>query len=244
MRTIFLSVLVLCVLVCTISCTNNSAETAKPLTKEEQLQKNLDTLKAVIQDGDLITRMNDNVMSYQIRVLNANDRTFSHAGIIMTKDGKKIVCNIDAGPKGMDTVRYEAIDSFLNLKDNSICGLFRYKLSNEERQAFLNELNAYHDKRAKFDHAFDPDTDSLVYCTEMIAKSLDRATAGRISIKGHRPPEHTIPMFAKFFKDIWPANKMKKILATRVYISIDDLYLRPECVELMRFPLKFFPGQE
>src|ERR1700694_2128618 len=81
------------------SCTINSTDTKKPLTKEQEILNNIDTLKAVAREGDLITRMNDNIVSFHVKNLNETDKAFSHAGVIVMKDGKKLVCNIDAGDK-------------------------------------------------------------------------------------------------------------------------------------------------
>jgi hypothetical protein len=225
------------------ACTNPSAPPSKPLTKEEEIQQNIDTLKAVAENGDLITRMNDNLISFNIKSLNPTDKSFSHAGVVTTVNGQKMVCNIDAGPKGMDTVRYDPIDSFINPKQNYNCALFRYELAPAERDSFLRNLDHFHNDHAHFDHVFDLGTDSLVYCSEMISKSLTRATNGRISFKEIPIPKHMLPLMEKFFQDQAPGNQLHAIVTSRKYVPIDELYLRPDCHELMRFPLKYFPGQ-
>src|SRR5688500_16018532 len=150
MRIAFLAVFVLVASTLT-SCLVDSEAKHPQLTPEQEIQRNLDTLKMIAQDGDMVTRMNDNIISFHVKNLNHTDKTFSHAGIIVTRDGQKMVCNIDANDKGKDTVRYEPIDSFLNPKDNYICGLFRFKLTDTEREDFIAELNRYHDDDARFD---------------------------------------------------------------------------------------------
>ena len=152
------------------SCTTKNNDPDPKLTPEQLIQKNIDKLKNTVQDGDLITRWNDNIISYQIRNLNDSDRSFSHCGIVMTRNGHTVVCNIDANENRWDTVRYDPIDSFINPKENFQCALFRYKLSETEKQDFLKELNAYHERNAHFDKVFDLGTDSLIYCSEMVAK--------------------------------------------------------------------------
>ena len=223
------------------SCTSRPAEKKIELTPEQLTQQKIDSLKSIAREGDLITRMNDNIISFHLKNFNLTDKSFSHAGVVVMKNGQKLVCNIDANEKGLDTVRYDPIDSFISPKDNYICGLFRYKLSETEKQNFLNEINAYHDRKAHFDRFFDLRNDSLIYCSEMISKSLTRATQGRLVFKEIPVPSFMLPLLYKFFqKD----GVSPKVVAARKYIPIDALYLIPDCTELMRFKLKHFPGDE
>jgi hypothetical protein len=245
MRTFsFSSLVFLCAIIS--SCSSTTAEKKIELTPEQRIQQKIDTLKVTAQDGDLITRMNDNLISFHVKNLNDTDRTFSHAGVVMTRNGQKMVCNIDANEHGYDTVRYDPIDSFINPKQNYICGLFRYKISDTEKQNFISELNKYHDKNAHFDRVFDLETDSLIYCSEMIAKSMTRATKGRLVFKETTLPKYILPVITKFFEKDAPKNVSKKVVRQvvkqRKYISIDNLYLTPDCTELMSFKLKYFPG--
>ena len=53
-------------------------------------------------------------------------------------DNLKMICHIfpdDVFP-GADTVRYDPIDSFLNRSTNLSCALYRYDLSENEKQNF------------------------------------------------------------------------------------------------------------
>jgi hypothetical protein len=210
------------------------------LTPEQITQLQIDTLKNTAQDGDLITRFNDNLVSFQVRNLNLRDRTFSHGGIVMTKNGQKVVCNIDANTEGMDTVRFDPIDSFINPQENFVCGLFRFNLSETERQDFLANLNAYHDKHAHFDKIFQMSTDSVVYCSEMIGKSLMKATHNRFQFQEAMIPRRMLKIVGKYLE---PFASAELVAATK-YIPVDALYLDTDCKELMRFKLKHFPGEE
>ena len=247
MRTLFAGIITFLSLFL-LSCSSATTEKKAELTPEQVIQKNIDSLKAMAQDGDLLARMNDNIISVHLKNFNLTDKSFSHAGVIMIKNGEKLVCNIDANEKGVDTVRYDPIDSFINPEQNYLCGLFRYQLSETEKQKFIEGLNAYHDKKVHFDRAFDLDTDSLVYCSEMIAKSLTRATGGRFTFKPITVPKFMVPVITRFFEKDTPGNvpkkKVKAIVPERKYIPIDDLYLMPGCRELMRFKLKHFPGDD
>jgi hypothetical protein len=230
------------------SCTPGPGKKEVELTPEQLTQQKIDSLKLIAQNGDLLTRMNDNIISFHLKNFNLADKSFSHAGVIVVKDGQKLVCNIDANEKGFDTVRYDPIDSFIDPKENYICGLFRYQLSETEKQEFVKGLNSYHDRKAHFDRVFDLDTDSLVYCSEMISKSLSHATQGRFTFKPIIIPRYMLPVITRFFENDSlihiPKKTLKTTVAERNYIPIDALYMVPGCTELMRFKLKHFPGDE
>ncbi len=231
------------------SCNSSTANPpAVELTPQQIIQKNIDSLLKTVEPGDMITRMNENIISYHVKNFNQVDKAFSHAGIVVIKDGKKVVCNIDANEKGVDTVRYDAIEKFIDPGENYICGLFRFDLNETEKENFYKELNSYHDRHAHFDRAFDLATDSLIYCSEMISKSLTRATKGRLTFKEGNTPKIMLRVMTRFFKDLAPKDmsekKLKEVIANRKYIGIDALYLTPDCKELMRFKLKHFEGDE
>jgi hypothetical protein len=192
--------------------------------------------------------MNENIISYHVKNFNQVDKSFSHAGMVIMKDGRKMVCNIDANEKGKDTVRFDAIEKFIDPDENYRCGLFRFDINETEKENLFKELNSYHDHYAHFDRRFDLATDSLIYCSEMIAKSLTRATNGRLTFKESVTPKVMLRVMSNFFKEEAPKDMPQKKLAetieTRKYISIDALYMIPDCKELMRFKLKHFEGDE
>lgn len=230
-----------------VSCNSSTAEQqAVQLTPEHLIQKNIDSLKSICKEGDVIARMNDNLVSYHVRNFNSTDRSFSHAGVVVMHNGKKMVCNIDANEPGIDTVRYDPIDSFINPKENFLCGLYRYNFSDAEREKFVAELNSYHERKVHFDRRFDLSDDSLIYCSEMIAKSIIKATNGRIVLKDTTTPKAMLTVMTKFFQKEAPKNtppkKVRQVIEQRRYIPIDALYMVPQCTELMRFKLKHFPG--
>lgn len=216
-----------------------SSPATKILTEEEKLQLRIDSVKTLAEDGDLVVRLNDNIISHQVRLINEQDKSYSHAGIVQTINGVKMVTHIDSDNPGADTVRYEPIDTFLNPKQNLSGGLFRFDLNEEERKVFLDRINTYHQNKAVFDRTFLLETDSLVYCSEMIYKSLKLATGDRIVIHASLIPENMLKMVHVYMEKKYPIER----IAVNKIITIDNLYRNPHCKELMRFTLKQFPGQ-
>jgi hypothetical protein len=230
-------------LITIISCTSpGSAEPVKEKNedyKEEQVQKNIFVLKDSVQEGDLIVRLTDELISQQVRQLNEKDKSYSHSGIVIKRDGKNFVCNINPDEAGADTVRFEPLDSFINPHKNLSCALYRYDLTAKERTDFINELNRDHDEHVRFDKTYNLATDTALYCSEMIYKALNKATNNRLPLKTSLIPPRLIPMLYLYFKE----QLTRKEVAERKIITIDNLYLIPQCRLVMKFPLKYFPGQ-
>ncbi len=238
MRSLFFLLIGFCGLLASCNSTNGKPE-KKVLTEKERMWLRVDSVKALAVDGDLVTRLNDNIISVQVRMVNDKDKSYSHGGIIQTVNHVKVVCHIDADEKGADTIRYEPLDSFLNPEKNISCGLFRYDLAEEERRSFLAEINNFHAQRVRFDRIYVLETDSVLYCSEMIYKSLRKATHDRIILPSSYVPKPMLKMVYNYLDRKYP----EEAIAANKIITIDNLYLVPQCREIIRFQLKEFPGQ-
>jgi len=212
----------------------------KPLTKEQQLRNNLDSLKRTAHNGDLIVRLTDDIISQQVSQLSETDKSYSHAGIVTVKNGEKFVCHIGPNLPGADTIEITAIDSFLNPEKNIKCALYRYDMSDAEQGAMIQMIEKYKVADTRFDMVYNLQTDDKLYCSEMIYKALKLATNNRITPKENTMPARFHKMLIAYFKK---QGITREIIATRKYIPLDHLYLLPQCKELMKFDLKNFPGQ-
>ena len=190
--------------------------------------------------GDLVLRAGDDLLSQQIKYLNEKDPSYSHAGIIVSHNGEKMVCDIYPYANNADTIEYIPIDSFANPTRNLSCALYRYKLTPHEQAGFVQNLEQFQKNSVHFDKLYDLSTDDRLYCSEMIAKALERSTAGRINIRQINIPVRMRPLVTAYFKK---TGATAQEVADRKYISLDNLYLIPECTMMLRFPLKYFPGK-
>ena len=102
---------------------------------KDSILLHIDSLKNICQPGDLVVRLGDDFISDRIRYLSVKDHSYSHAGIIVIHNNKKMVCHIypDDFIAGADTIRYDIIDSFVNTRTNLKCALYRYDLSDSEK---------------------------------------------------------------------------------------------------------------
>ncbi len=215
-----------------------AAEATLETNRDKEIQTNLQRLKATAQDGDLLVRLNDDFVSEQLRFFNEKDKSFSHSGIIITKNGVKTVCSILPSNSATNPVVYAPIDSFLNPATNTSCGLFRYELSSNEKTAFIDSVNSFATKKIYFDSTINLKTDDSLYCSEMIYKTLKQVTNNRIDFKTNTVPKKMQPTLYLFYR----GRLSRKDIAERQVIFIDNLYRIPQCKELMRFRLKYFPG--
>ncbi len=221
-----------------VACTDRP-EAIKPPTREQQIQQNLDSLKQVAVSGDVVVRAGDDLLSYQIKFLNEADKTYSHAGMIVERDGQKMVAHITPDNPVSDGVQYIPIDSFFSPSKNLSCALYRYTSPSFDCDKVAAVVDSFRQAGVHFDRVYDLATDSLLYCSEMISKALSRATAGNIVIKQATVPKEMQKTVYRYFqKKLSPAT-----IAERRIITVDNLYRHPTCQLVMSFQLKYFPGQ-
>jgi hypothetical protein len=221
----------------------NSSQDPAPvaLTPQQEIAQSVDSLKAHCMEGDLVVHLNDDIVSDVIRNMNDSDKSYSHSGIIVIRNGKKMVCNIypSLHPNTYtDTIQYEPLDSFLNPRMNLTAGLFRYDLNDTEKKAFLAAIDSTKAANPHFDEMYNYSTDSLLYCSEMIAKALVKATNGRYHFKQILLSETMVKVFKLYYQR---KKYSDKLVRSTAYISIDNLYNIPQCKEIARVKLKYMP---
>jgi hypothetical protein len=238
---LIVSLFIIITFLCFFSChPSEKVKEPKASTKEQQLKNNLDLLKQIAANGDLIVRLSDDIVSQQVTQLNEEDKSYSHAGIIAGNNGKKFVYHIAPNISGADTIEIIPIDSFLNPEKNIRCALYRYDITKAEQDTLIELIKNYKKADTRFDVTYNLQTDDKLYCSEMIYKALKQATHNRIVLREHTVPERFQRMLVAYFKK---QGATKELVANRKYIPLDHLYLQPGCKEIMKFNLKIFPGQ-
>jgi hypothetical protein len=165
-----------------VSCQNQTpaVNTTAPPPPVDSIALHIQALKKTAAVGDLLVRLSEDLISYQVKAINETDKSYSHAGVIVALNGRKYVAHISPENPGYDTIQYIPIDSFINPAKNLTCALYRYELSQKERdslQQFIVRLKA---ENVRFDHVYDLYSDSLMYCSEMISKALRAVKKKRI----------------------------------------------------------------
>ena len=198
----------------------------------------IDSLRRLARPGDLLLRLGDDMMSYSIRYLSEKDPSYSHVGLLTDHNGLLEVAHIGPYDGGRDTLRYEPIDSFINPAANLAAGLYRFRISDAERQQFLSNVEAWSRKGVHFDYWYDLSTNDKLYCSELIAKSLAPATNNRVRFPGKLLPPSMLKLMYAYFANL---SADTALIRRRPYISLDQLYLSGHCDSILKISLRSNP---
>ena len=128
-----------------------------------------------VENGDIVLRREDGFVSTMFSTVASTGGVFSHIGIVVVDSVGEISvlhCEMEE-TKEPSSVRIESIDNFLALADTFAVYRLEYPL--EVRDEVVNKAMVRNARGARFDFDFDNSTDSLLYCTELIAKSINDA---------------------------------------------------------------------
>ena len=109
--------------------------------------------------------------------MNEKDKSYSHAGIILEEHGQKTVLHIAPDDAGKDVIEHTPLDSFIAPAKNLDCALYRYNFSPAEKDSFLSVIRQYEAMPLHFDRVYRLETDSVMYCSEMISKAIEASHA-------------------------------------------------------------------
>jgi hypothetical protein len=233
------------------SCSGGSdiAAPKPPPLSDSVLNERWKMIKVVtdsIQEGDLVLRCGNDFTSETLRDFSQQEKLYSHSGIALKDNGVMYIYSNMAGDLNPDEVmRRDNVDSFLSPANNVAAGVYRYDLTNEELQKLRSIVDDHYIKKLQFDMNFDLATDNKMYCAEMIAKSVQQATANRIQIPKSLVNDELRQKYLKMAlqKKVIPSAKS---VEQREYWSIDNLYLNSHSSEIIKVifgapqkPIKF-----
>jgi hypothetical protein len=161
-------------------------------------------LPSAFQQGDLILRRGEGIMSDIARHFSATEKRFSHVGIIVDYKRKAyVVHSVHEHAKGFDGVVIEKLEDFL--KEASDWAVYRLRLKKVQQQKLASTAIHYAHSKIPFDSQFDLGSQQAMYCTEFI---------WRVSGEVAKPN----PILAASIK------------AGSRYISIEDIYRQDNAV--------------
>ncbi|MFT4203091.1 MAG: YiiX/YebB-like N1pC/P60 family cysteine hydrolase [Chitinophagaceae bacterium] len=173
-----------------------------------------ETARHIIQTGDILTRTGNDLTSATLRKLNRNDQTYSHVGIASIENGIVYIYHAVGGESNPDEkLKRDRLSQYVNGYDNQGFGIFRFGWNAATKEAVREQAQNLYKKAIVFDMAFDLATDDKLYCTEFVAKTIEKIV--------HK---------TNYFK--------KDTLSGKRYIAPDAIFLHPECREIKR--LRYF----
>ena len=135
------------------------------------------------KDGDVILRGGTGVISEIFASCSLRDRTFSHAGILISSEKGWMVCHSIGGEAfGPGFVRLESLRSFCSAEVTDTVKVFRLSTSAH----FSESMKAYClfkcREKTPFDRNFDLSDTASMYCTEFVYMAYLNATSGVVSL--------------------------------------------------------------
>ncbi|MBN8668158.1 MAG: hypothetical protein J0M30_11695 [Chitinophagales bacterium] len=182
-----------------------------------------------IREGDLVLRCGNDMTSYMLKDFSQTDKVFSHSGLAFKWNDSLYVFHNMAGDLNPDEVmRKDRIDSFLTPVSNMGFGIYRYDLDSQELAALKQKVIQHYENKLPFDMSFDLSTDDKMYCVEMIAKSVEEASRGRIQFTRSIVNADLKRKYLKMAlqKKVLPSRESAN---QREYLAIDNLYMTPHC---------------
>jgi len=196
--------------------------------------KVINMVKDSIREGDLVLRCGNDFISESLSDFSQNEKLYSHSGIAIMDNGTMYIYSNMAGDINPDEImRRDIVDSFITPVHNIAVGIYRYDITPSELQNLKNIIHTHYNNKVQFDMNFDLATDDKMYCAEMIAKSVEQATAQRIVFSKSLI---TPALKEKYLKKLLEKKVVPSAKAAdqRVYLALDNLYLNPHCREVKR----------
>jgi len=241
--------IVFIVVACTDKGENANAKKPPPLPDSvlNERWKVIKILEDSIREGDLVLRCGNDFTSESLRDFSQQEKLYSHSGIALMYNGEMLIYSNMAGDLNPDEVmRRDYVDSFLTPANNVAAGVYRYDFSKEELEKLKTIVEAHYTNKLQFDMSFDLATDNKMYCAEMIAKSVEQATANRILIPKSPITKELRQKYLKMALEKKVVPSVKSSNERKEYWSIDNLYLNPHCHEVKKIifgepqqPIKF-----
>lgn len=128
----------------------------------------------IIKDGDIILRHGYGIVSDMI-VKTLNEKyNISHCAIIVRDDNKlKVIHTVSQSISDIDGIQQQGLKTFIKHSKNNSIIVVRFKHDNENAgQIISNKAKELLKQKVPFDHSFDINDDSELYCSELIWKIL------------------------------------------------------------------------
>jgi len=136
--------------------------------KEKVLENAID--KDKVEDFDIILSKGQSVQSKFIGLFKFSIEDYSHIGIVIKEEDGNIFI-LHSTPDGTNTngIRYDDLQTFLNLSDVSGYKVLRYKsISFDFRIRLRKEFDKYKTREAQFDFDFNNYENKKIYCSELV----------------------------------------------------------------------------
>lgn len=165
------------------------------------------------ENGDIIYRHGNGLFSSYFKNTSKREQIYSHAGIVSVSGDSIYVIHSEASEfTGIGGVKKETLNVFLS--GISTWALYRVDTIQSVRDSIALIASGYEVRNVPFDFYFDNSTDDKIYCTELVAISVNKALKYDLII---------------------PSGSLNG----RPYYAVDDTYLTDKIKLVIRFGSDF-----
>lgn len=151
------------------ACSNSGSPT--PYASPQQLPPCV----AVLQTGDIVLRSGRDELSRFFRNLNEKDRRFSHCGVLLqSSTGPKVLHIVESASDTIPDLQFEAFARFVSAAQNEAFRVVRLPLDSAQIRQLPGIFDSLRKTPIHFDVRFNLETDTALYCTELIYKIMRR----------------------------------------------------------------------
>jgi len=201
--------LILLIWIIPVACSNGDFS-----FKEEVPYKPGPGILEQIQEGDILLRQGTGPFSTHIVRAMEEEHTFSHSGIVCNIKGKlTVVHSISPDLSGIDGMQTQSLPDFFSDVADSNVAIIRPKMDSLQRIAFTGTALRFLAQKIPFDHHFNFEDTTQIYCSELVYHCYTRAMhKNPFKFKDSGAAE--IMKFDSFFQPeyfttVWQAKKTK-----------------------------------
>lgn len=166
-----------------------------------------------LHSGDLVLRLGNGFFSNYFKQYASSEKKFSHVGILFREQNQIFVYHTEASElTGIGKVKKELLSEFLN--DIHVYEFYRLQYPDSILDAMLRKAQHYHLSEIPFDTSFNSYDESELYCTELVANSINYACKDLV-IKPTLELNHQ-KIYA--LDDIYRSPKVYKIKEEPIYL--------------------------
>jgi hypothetical protein len=132
-----------------------------------------------LKTGNLVCRLGNGYFSQYFKEYASKERKYSHIGVLSIENDTVFVYHSEASElTGIGCVKREALSSFLY--EIKTYDFFNINLSDTIVEKVVANSRSYYDLHTSFDLDFDSFNDDELYCSELVALSINKATCSNL----------------------------------------------------------------
>lgn len=142
----------------------NTKQVYYPLSESE---------KGLLRSGDILLRKGYGFFSEKIASADSPPYQVSHCAMLVNRNNKwQVVHALSSSVAAFDGVQYQSLQQFLNESQSQSLIVCRFKSTPDTLQGIVREACRYANEQRSFDHAFDSNDTTSIYCTELFQLSF------------------------------------------------------------------------